>query len=317
VFLLQIIFTITQLNDHGHFTFSACRIFLWLKEKFEFVMKKLLAVFDGYKMSKSTMEYAIQLTKAIDAHLVGIFLDDFLYHTYDIYKIISNNKNYEAVMRELNQKDKKKRDAAVLQFEKACGTAAIRFSIHRDKSIAMQELKHESLFADLIIINEHETFTKYKEQPPTRFIKDLLSDVQCPVLVVPAIFKPIDKIVLLYDGRPASLFAVKMFYYVFGNLPGLPVEVFTVTDDKLTSLRLPDNKLMKEFINRHFPKARYLIEKGVPEEKIVAHLSNHKENELVVLGAYQRTELSRLFKRSMADVLIKQVDTPLFIAHNK
>lgn len=38
---------------------------------------------------------------------------------------------------------------------------------------------------------------------------------------------------------------------------------------------------------------------------------------LVVLGAYRRNELSRWFKTSMADTLMKELDTPLFIAHNK
>ena len=51
-------------------------------------MKKFLAVFDGYKLSKSTLAYSIQLTKAMDAHLVGIFLDDFLYASYSVYKVM-------------------------------------------------------------------------------------------------------------------------------------------------------------------------------------------------------------------------------------
>jgi nucleotide-binding universal stress UspA family protein len=57
--------------------------------------------------------------------------------------------------------------------------------------------------------------------------------------------------------------------------------------------------------------------KGNPEEQVLGYLRNHKENELVVLGAYRRSELSRWFKNSMADTLMKELDTPLFIAHNK
>ena len=280
-------------------------------------MKSFLAVFDGYKISKSTMEYAIQITQAANAHLVGVFLDDFMYRSYSAYKVMTTYKNYDAVMKELDAKDKKKRDGAALMFQKACGKAGISFSIHRDKSIALQELKHESMFADLIIINEYETFTKYKEQPTTRFMKDLLGDVQCPVLVVPNDFKPVDKIVLLYDGGPSAVYAVKMFSYLFGNLQDLPVEVYTVKEHFMTNLRLPDNKLMREFIKRHFPKATYTLVKGDAEEQIQGHLRNHKENELVVLGAYRRTELSRWFKTSMADILMRELDTPLFIAHNK
>ncbi|MCY7292483.1 MAG: universal stress protein, partial [Ferruginibacter sp.] len=60
----------------------------------------------------------------------------------------------------------------------------------------------------------------------------------------------------------------------------------------------------------------YNVVKGDAEEKIVENLRNHKENELVVLGAYRRSELSRWFKTSMADLLMRELDTPLFIAHH-
>ncbi|MBK7556833.1 MAG: universal stress protein [Chitinophagaceae bacterium] len=280
-------------------------------------MKKFVAVFDGFKMSASTMNYAIQLTKLAHASLVGVFLDDFIYRNYDSYRVLVSASNPEAEMKALDAKDKKKRDDAVQLFQSACGKAGIPFTIHRDKNIALQELKHESMFADLVIISEHETFTHYTEKPPTRFMKDLLGDVQCPVLVVPKKFKPIDKIVLLYDGKPSSLYAIKMLSYLFGNLNDLPVEVFTVKDTFLSTLRVPENKLMREFIKRHFPKATYTVVKGNIEEQVLAHLLDHPESELVVLGAYRRSELSRWFKTSMADTLMKELDTPLFIAHNK
>jgi nucleotide-binding universal stress UspA family protein len=280
-------------------------------------MKKFLAVFDGYKMSESTMKYAIQLTKLTGAHLIGVFLNEFIYHSYSAYEVMTTYKNYDEVLKELDAKDVQKREEAALEFQKTCEKEGIRFSIHKNKNIAIQELKHESMFADLIIINQSETFTKYKELLPTRFIKDLLGDVQCPVLVVPPVFKPIDKIILLYDGAPAGLHAIKMFSYILGNPQDLPVEVFTVKEQKKQNLHLPDNKLMREFIKRHFPKATFMVAKGDAEIEISNYLRNHSAHELVVLGAYQRSELSRWFKISMADILMKEVNMPLFIAHNK
>jgi nucleotide-binding universal stress UspA family protein len=145
-------------------------------------------------------------------------------------------------------------------------------------------------------------------------MKELLADVQCPVLVVPANYKPIAKIVLLYDGGPSSVYAVKMFSYLLGHYNKVPVEVFTVKSAFMDTLHLPDNKLMREFIKRHFPTATYTVVKGDPEVQIAAWLQNHKENELVVLGAYRRSEMSRWFKTSMADILMRDLNTPLFIA---
>jgi hypothetical protein len=278
--------------------------------------KKFLAVFDGFKFSESTMDYAIQLTKESDAFLVGVFLDEFIYRSYNVSKIVTSYKNDEQILKQMDAKDKEKRDEAVKQFERTCGKAGIHYSFHRNTGIAIQELKQESIFADLIIINDTETFNRFAEEPPTRFIKELLPDVQCPVLIVPDIYRPIDKITLLYDGGPSSVFAIKMFSYLFGTLSDIPVEVFTVKD-KMEGSHLPSNKLMREFIKRHFPKAKYIVEKGNAEEHILGHLRYHKGNELVVSGAYRRSEISRWFKTSMADILMKELDTPLFIAHNK
>lgn len=278
--------------------------------------KKFLAVFDGFKFSKSTLDYAIQLTKDADAFLVGVFLDEFIYRSYDAVPIMTSYKNAEVILDQLDKKDREKRDASVNEFEKACGRAGVHYSFHRNEGIAIHELKQESVFADLIIINDGETFNRFTENSPTRFIKDLLSDVQCPVLVVPDHFKLIDKITLLYDGRPSSVFAIKMFSYLFGSYPGPDIEVFTVKD-KLEGSHVPNNKLMREFIKRHFPKSKFIVERGNAEEEILGHLRNQKGNNLVILGAYQRGEISRWFKTSMADILMRELDTPLFIAHNK
>lgn len=280
-------------------------------------MKKFLAVFDGYKMSKSTLQYSIELAKLENAHLVGVFLDEFIYHSYSVYKVMTTEKDAENVLEKLDEKDNKLRDESVMQFQKECGKAGIHYSIHRDKNLALQELKEESMFADLVIINEYETFTRYKEKPPGRFIKDLLGDIQCPVLVVPGSFKEIDKILLLYDGAPSSLYAIKMFSYLLNHLKSLPVEVYTVKENYMATLRLPGNKRMREFIKWHFPKATITVEKGIAEEQIPGYLRNHKENELVIMGAYRRGEISRWFKTSMADILMRETEMPLFIAHNK
>ena len=81
--------------------------------------------------------------------------------------------------------------------------------------MALQELLHETIYADLLVINKSETFTHYEKEPPTEFIRDLLTDVQCSVLIVPKKYYSIDQLVLLYDGEPSSVYAFKMFTFYF------------------------------------------------------------------------------------------------------
>ena len=120
-------------------------------------------------------------------------------------------------MHELNSRDSETRDQSVQVFEQVCRQAGLQYTVHRDRNVALQELLHESIYADLLVIDSKETFTRFGQEPPTDFLRDLLTDVQCPVLVVPKTHRPPEKLVLLYDGAPSSVHAVKMFSYLLPN----------------------------------------------------------------------------------------------------
>ena len=280
-------------------------------------MKKIIAVFDGLKFSAAAASYAIDIAKQSGADLIGISLEDFTYLSFKFYDIVDEGKGVsDAKMKRLTEKDKKTRKMSVIKFGAACEDAGINYSIHHDTSVAIQELLHESIYADMIIIESAETLTKYAEDLPTRFIRDLLTDVECPVLLVPNEYKPIQKISLLYDGEPTSVYAIKMLSYILESFKDLPIEVITVKNPKQI-LNVPDNRIMREFMKSHYSKVVYTVLKGLPEEEIIKHLKKNKLNSLVVLGAYRRSRVSRWFRESMADVLMQQLKLPLFVAHNK
>jgi len=279
-------------------------------------MKKIIVAFDGLKYSSGTRDFAINVAKETQTHLVGVFMDDPTYTSYKIYELIAEQGVSEEKLNKYKLKDDATREAAAADFEKTCKHSGIEFSVHHDHNIAIQDLKHESIYADMIIINVKETLTHYNEKLPTRFIRDLLSDTQCPVLIVPQKYKPINKVILLYDGEPSSVHAIKMFSYLMPNMMELETEVISV-NPVYTTLHMPDNKLMKEYMRRHYPKAKYTVMKGLAETEIVNYLKLSTENTLVVLGAYRRGSISRWFRESMADVLMREVKLPLFIAHNK
>jgi len=107
-----------------------------------------------------------------------------------------------------------------------------------------------------------------------------------------------------------------MCSYLRPQLKDLDTEIISVNPVNAT-LHIPDNKLMKEFMKRHFPNDEYKVVHGYAEDEIVKYLKQQNESTLVVLGAYRRSTVSRWFRESMADVLMKEVKLPLFIAHNK
>ncbi|TDE17986.1 universal stress protein [Dyadobacter psychrotolerans] len=276
-------------------------------------MKKIIVAIDGLKFSRSAAEYAALVTRKANGHLVGVFLEDFTYHSFSMYSLIPDQGLYDDMISKSEAEDKKARAQAVTDFQEICRLAKIEYSVHREENFARKHLLHESIYADLLVIDKTETMSNNEEEVPSDFMRELLINVECPIMVVPRHFEEFERVIMLYDGEPSSVFAIKMFSSVFQYLHK-PVEVLSVKSSE-ENLHLPDNRLMKEFMKRHYPKATYTVLHGAPELEIVEHLKNKHQDALIVLGAYRRNIVSRWFRSSMADLLMHELKSPLFIAH--
>ena len=277
-------------------------------------MNKIIAAFDSLRFSESTLAYSLFLAKKYKAHVVGVFLQESTRVGYAVYAtLVQNSSPGKTIFDEIALADKTATEQAITQFEEGCKEAKINYSIHRDRKSAFEELIHETVFADLLVIDAWETFSYIETGLPGWFIKNVLHHVHCPVLVVPKKFHPIEKLVLLYDGSPSSVHAIRMFNYILPEMNLLSTRLVSAKEDSF-SLHLPDNKLLKEWMKRHFPEVTYQVIEGYGKE-IIALLKAEDPGILVVAGAYHRSSLSMWFHKSLADLLIKEVKTPLFIAH--
>lgn len=280
-------------------------------------MEKIIAAFDGLQYSKSTQQYALELACNVkDRMLTGVFMDDFTRHNFRLFDMVGSQGVPSNLVEELLEKDNETRKESVKTFIDACTHAKVETLIHHDRSIAIHELVKESIYADLLLISQEEKMSHFDEAKPTQFIRDVLMDVQCPVMLVPSTHHPIEKVVILYDGEPSSVYAAKMFNYVLPEFRSMPQEIVYARDYDKDESSIMDQRLVKEFIRSHYPSAKTKILKGDPEAELVDYLEE-QEQSIVVLGAYRRGMVSRFFKPSMADVLMKNTKSPLFIAHFK
>ncbi|QJB30466.1 universal stress protein [Chitinophaga oryzae] len=279
-------------------------------------MKKIIAVLDGLSYSSSTVEYAVFIARQEMAHLVGVFPKDISYRSYAFYDLVDESGVSDQRIKDFAEKDTHTRRKSIQQFELACQQSGLNYSLHKDNDIAIEAVLHESIYADLMIIESKEAFSRIAAEKPSHFLSQLLAEAVCPILVVPSEFTGVSKSVLLYDGSPSSVHAIRMFDYTLSGLKYMPTEVVSVKSPK-SSLHLPDGKLMKEFMKRHYPQATFRVLKGIPWEVIPAYLQEEGPDTVIVLGAYRRNRLSRWFYPSMADVLLQELRSPLFIAHCK
>jgi hypothetical protein len=91
-------------------------------------MEKIVAAIDGLKFSESTTQYAVQMAKLLNAHLVGVFLEDFTYHSFRIFEVAGDDEFSEIRRRELEEQDLAVRREAIDRFEQICREAGVPFS---------------------------------------------------------------------------------------------------------------------------------------------------------------------------------------------
>ncbi len=282
-------------------------------------MQRITAVFDSLRLSDSTLHYALMIAKHQKAQLIAVMPDDPAYDSFSLYQLYKSGAKENTVL-EMEQADSNTRIAAIARVERACQEQGIPCEVHSERNYSLTAVLEESIYTDLMIIDERETFSRYDMSMPSHFIRDLLSDVQCPVLLVPheiSVSPPhpdIEKVVILYDGGPSSMYAIKIFNYLFSSFHELPMVILTVNQwDK----PIGSSKLVRDYISYYFPNAVQKVIGGYPEEKIVGYLELQEKGTMVVLGAYSRGRVSRWFHESMADVLLDNLSLPILVAHNK
>ena len=76
-----------------------------------------------------------------------------------------------------------------------------------------------------------------------------------------------------------------------------------------------EHRRVMDLLRAHYPSVAYHGLKGDVKDELLTHFFMTSKK-IIVMGAYGRSMLSNFFKKSSADVLLRTVDLPLFIAHH-
>lgn len=275
--------------------------------------KKILVAFDGLHYQPDSVQFAISMARSSHSLLVGVFLHDLRYlnlsysYGWDM-PIVS----YPDINR-METEDKVQIDKNIELFTNACGSSGIQFKVHKDSGVPLQELLHESGFADLLIIDSRTGFFRVNENDPSSFLKDLLLDSHCPVLIVPGKTENIEHIVLTYDGNENSVFAIKQFAYLFNEWADKKTTLIAVNSD--SSNHVKENQNVKDLLEKHFRNISFHVMHGNPILQIEKFIQSSNDQKLVVMGSFGRSAVSRFFSTSVGNTILQDLNTPLFITH--
>jgi len=273
-------------------------------------MKKIILSLDGQHFPKGAFEFVKRINLENKILLAGVFLSPVDYSKLLAYTGLEGItilpewlvKNEDDVLVNKN----------IRLFEEACVAEGIEYRVHKDVDLmALSSLIEETRFADLLLVSSELFYANIARQQPNFYLEEVLKRAECPVMLIPERYEEPGQLVLSYDGQESSVFAIKQFAYLFPELvkkEALLLSIMPHEDE------LPEYSLVTELVSRHYPNLK-LQALHLKKQKDFAAWLAERPNSLVVMGAYARSGISQLFKKSFANDVIQHISMPIFISH--
>lgn len=273
-------------------------------------MKKIIAAIDAMHFSEEQLDSFLYITKEAQGRLTIVLLEDIVGQQVPVAS--TSTFQYEQIVRESMEERRRLRKEHVDYVYRTCGGRSEDIRIYETIGFPVADVIAASRFADLLLINNNTSFAFLYESNPPKFVKDVLADAQCPVMVLPDKVHPLKELIFSYNGTFSSMYAIRQFTQLFPGLSDMPVNVVYVTEGGVSEL--PKGDSMRDYMEHHYDEVKYTILNGEPVPEMLALLM-HRRDCIVTYGAYGRSRASRFFRRSDADSVLRTMDIPIFITH--
>jgi hypothetical protein len=198
---------------------------------------------------------------------------------------------------------------ALKYFTQRFSAAGISFT-HSSDDIFLDQIIEQTIYADLLIADAHLNLGEYLTAPIDATLQKLRAKAQCPFYLANDRGTEIQKVVLAYDGKAASMQAIKQFTYLFPDASELPVAVVSILEASQDSLE--QEVLLKRWLGQHFSSATIHVLHGKITESLLEFAAAQQENILFVMGNHSSDLITSLFHRSTGPEVIKQIHRAVF-----
>lgn len=273
-------------------------------------MKKILLLFDGRNFHENSLAFAQQLHLLSPITVTGLFAP--VVSLASLWSYAAAGQTGAPVPALLEADEDAEVKEHIQRFEGLCAASRIPYRVHQAVyDLALPALRHESRFADLLILSGDTFYHEMLFGDAARYLRDALHDAECPVLVLPEKATVPSSVLVAYDGSRASVYAMKQFAYLFPEWSR--VETTLLHSGKGHPDALPEAPLIGELAGAHFKHLHQRAFEGGREA--LREWTEAQPDALLVAGSFARSWLSELFRDSFAAELLRHRKMPVFIAH--
>ena len=278
-------------------------------------MENIIVILDASKLKPQLVDFSCFLAGLGHAKLTAYFIERVIGDDRPKQKLLFALPYVDTITSsdlEENKRNALRYSENEKEFYESCTNRGITVQVMRNRQTTLEQLITESRFADLVVLDPEISFGDTEESVLSRDVEEFIRQAECPVMVAPYAFYGIDEITFTYDGSKSSVYAIKSFMQLFPQLSNLKATALQIAEG--TAIRFRDNTRVMQLIESHFPKVEFKQLNGKASDQLFSYLID-KNNTVLVLGAYGRGFSSMMFRPSIARIIVKTLNLPVFISH--
>jgi nucleotide-binding universal stress UspA family protein len=273
------------------------------------IMKKILVLLNAGYIPHHVITNAINIAGKTSSSIYAVILNDLNTDVEFDYPFpndltLTGTRISKA---EADSENRKRIESELQIFRDECELAGIEYYFEIDQNVSLKHLIELSKYSDFILVDAKSDSDAYS-------LKNVLIDAHCPVLLMSREAEPVARAVLLYDGSSSSIYAIKMFSYLFPEWSNLPTTIVYVSPSE-DEENLPQQDDFQSWLSKHFTNVQIAVLHGKKPEQIFNFISTDTSHTIAVMGAYGENAIHRIFHKSLAESVLNNTHASIFIAH--
>ncbi len=281
------------------------------------MIKRILVGLDPDDDTRHATDYAIQMAVHHGAEVTGLAVVD----ERDIETAAAPELYmYKAPMvrEELSEEARQTARKLIDQFEERVKDSDVEFADTVEEGVPFERIIEDMKYHDLLVIGREPHFFYHEPEQRTDTLEKVVTEGVSPVLVVADAFRPVQKVLLAYDGSVPAARAMQQFvqHRPFGTEATLEVVNVRSRGDKSVDESKLLLKLAQSYCSAHgFNVSTASIETHGDTGAQILHHAEEIDADLVVAGAHAMSRVRKWVIGSATEHLLVESDLPLFLYH--
>jgi nucleotide-binding universal stress UspA family protein len=278
------------------------------------MIKSILLAVDGSAFTEPVLHYGIELSKKFQAYLRVLTVIDIRIFEWAVAigvegfaPIIPSSGYQEESQKILDQKAEEvlKKTEILLKSEK------VDYILEKESGNPVDLICEKAKLADMIILGARGEFAKWSDKMLGATLEAITRLSIKPVFISPKEFKPIEKIMLAYDGSENSNKALGLAAF-FASKLSLPLFLLNVNDSEDAATKIVQEA--RDYLGpHHIQNIEQKITAGEPTEQII-NIGKEEKIDLIIMGSYGHSRIREAILGSTTVQTMRKATSPVLMA---